>query len=354
MSHQQQTWMHDRKRLTTPWLTTVAALLGAVALCGCEFPPQIDTPQLNANADENLQTFVDSGSCVPGMYPGNVGSAGDKKFTRQCIVQGTVYIDGSPQGLLQLSHVQEVLGFIYLGGGVDLAVALPDLKKSSWINASGYTGTKLTAPAKLVAMMGLIVEKNGHLQSISGFDSVQTLQNLRLTANTKLTDVSGLSQITVLGGLHIENNPKLTQFSALANLTKTGTLLLKANPALANVPNFAALTQVDTELAVIDMKVAKLTSFSALTSVPTLKLQNMPNLTELAFAQLAAVNVLWFHQVPALQTLSGLPKLVVSKQVSMCVEGVPCAEVASFAAQHTPAVPQAQWTNCTGWVACKN
>ncbi|MSQ83445.1 MAG: hypothetical protein EXR77_11255 [Myxococcales bacterium] len=189
---------------------------------------------------------------------------------------------------------------------------------------------------------------------ISGFGSVQTLQGLRLTANTRLTDVSGLSQVSLLGVLHIENNPKLTQFSALANLTKTATLVLKANPAMAELPSFAALTQVDTELAVIDMKVAKLTSFSALTSVPTLKLQNMPNLVELAFAQLAAVNVLWFHQVPALQTLAGLPKLVVSKQVSMCVEGVPCAEVASFAIQHTPAVPQAQWTNCATWVACKN
>lgn len=50
--------MQDRKPLSTPWLTTVAALISVVAFNGCEFPPQIDTPQLNATADDNLNTFV--------------------------------------------------------------------------------------------------------------------------------------------------------------------------------------------------------------------------------------------------------------------------------------------------------
>ncbi|MFZ4577748.1 MAG: hypothetical protein ACOYOB_05050 [Myxococcota bacterium] len=332
------------------------ALLGL--LPACEFPLEVDTPQLNANAHAELVAYAESGSCTPGVFVDNVGGAGGKGFTRECTVQGSVYIGSSPDQVLRLSHVKEVLGFIYLTGNVDLADALPDLEKCSAISVSGYKGTRLTGPAGLREVSGLTVELTEHLQTISGFDSVKALAGLRIAKNNELVSVSGFSQLTTLVRLELEDNFKLSSFTALPNLVSVrgvsgyytpGPISIKNCTSLLELPKFPVLTQIEDELVLMGLNATKIDGFPALKTAKSLKLNTLPNLKQLSFPELGDVGFLQILMAPALTSLSGLPKINVTSQSAICVDGVSCAELAEFRAQHT----NGSAFSCGAYVACK-
>jgi hypothetical protein len=338
-------------------LRTTLCLVLLGLLPACEFPLEVDTPQLNANAHAELVAYAESGSCTPGVFKGNLGGGGDIQFTRECTIHGSVYIDGNPDLLLRLRHVKEVIGVLYLGGSVDLADALPDLEKAGQIDASAYAGSHLTGPASLREISSFDVEKNDHIQTISGFDGVQILAALGISKNTALVSVSGFNQITNLIGLQIEDNPKLASFTALANWSASKPysyysalpVTIANCPALLELPKFPALTQIGGDLTLMGLNATKIDGFPALKTAKSLKLNTLPKLTQLSFPELGEVGLLQIFSAPALTSLAGLPKIKVLNQVAVCVDSVSCAEVAAFKAQQT----NANWIDCSAPVACK-
>lgn len=320
-------------------------LVGCASLAACEvFPLEVDTPQLNEHALEDLQNNASGGSCKPGTFEGNV--TGGEGFTGQCVVHGNVSITGDATDLLRLRHVREVQGFIYVNGDVDLAAALPELRTCSAIIASGYAGLKLTSPASLETATSLTVEKNTTLQAIAGFDNVPAL-NVTLRNNAALTSVAGFAKVTK-GIVRVEDNAKLSSFTAMPALTTSVEISFQRCPLLQQLPSWPALTEVE-NILVNTMPISAMTGFSALERASGIKLTQLPNLAALELPQLTQTTLLWLVELPKLATLAGLPKVQVSGQLSTCVLALCKAELDAFVAAHAA---QAEWNLCSKWQPC--
>ncbi len=331
-----------RARLSAGGLALVATALTSA----CEFfPLEVDTPQLNEVALENLKTAAASGTCKAGVFQGNV--TGGKDFTGQCTIQGNLYISGEATDLLRLRNVREVQGAIYVTGEVDLADAVPNLEKCSGILAGGYLGTKLTGPPLLKSATALNVEKTGKLMTISGFDNVASM-TIYLKNNAELTTVSGFGKLTS-GAITVEDNPKLATFGALPSLTESVALSFQRNPLLLELPACPALQTVTGDIQVRTMPGSALTGFSALQSVGGLKLTQMPNLASLQVPALATAGTIWLVDLQKLNALTGLPKVMVSGLFSACNLAVCQTELDGFAKAH---VVSGQAKLCDFWTPC--
>ena len=337
--------------------------LGLVAiLTGC-LPPEIDTPPLNAKqlADEANGTA----GCVPGKYGYGVAqsTAMPVPYQGQCDVP-SVMVTTDPEKLRLIRHIKHVEFSVDLAGNVDLATAMPDLESCGTISAYNFSGAKLTSPPKLT-QVGTIQVGGPQLLTVSGFDNVTALKKLAITNSPNLTTISGFAKLAALDELDLSKNPKLTQANIFGNVAALNSLKIVAEvvhvpntpgvtflTALPEVPPFPKLTTVTGALTLGNLTVPQV-QFAALQAVGTLSLTGMLKLTALDFGQLSQVQALTLDDVPALPTLTGLPKVVVTQAVKLCVAAVPCADVAAFGVQHAPAVPQGQWTTCVAGMACK-
>ena len=339
------------KRTLVCWHACVVA---AAVATGCGFPPELDTPQLNANAGTNLQAYAASGTCRPGTYQGNVGHVGDKQFTLECTVQGGVTVSADPDQLARIRHIQVVQGTISVTGAVNLADAMPELKKCGAIGLTGgFTGTHFSAPASLEEAIGLTVEKTSQLLVISGFDKIPALQSLRIKGNTALTEIGGFGQVATLPYLEIDGNPKLHTVKPFAKLTQGFSVVVKNSPALVQFPQLPLLAALDKELVLNNLPTAQIDGFPQLKTVPVLKIEGCPAVTKLVFPELGAVGTLWLHTVPSLTSLAEMPKLQISGQASVCVEAMSCTALEAFFTQHTASKSPQAGMDCGAWVKCK-
>lgn len=325
----------------------ILALAGLVAGC---LPPEVDTPPLNAKA---MAAEGDgTATCVPGVY----GYAIDNQvpptpYAGECTVPG-VHLTSDPEKLKILKHIKHVQHAIIINGSIDLATAMPELESCGSVAAGSYSGAVLTGPPSLKSMDEFSAGLK-YVTKITGFNGITSLKKLHIQDSSALTTLDAFAALTQVDTLSVTNNKVLTSITGLGALTQVGSLTITGNAALVNLPNFALLTQVQGNLAVNGPAIQKLHAFPALQSAAGLTLGPMPQCATLEFPQLTALHTLSLAGMPALTALTGLPKVAVDQKVKLCLEKVPCAEVAAFGLQHAPLVPQATWTDCAPAQACR-
>lgn len=149
------------------------------------------------------------------------------------------------------------------------------------------------------------------LYSISGFNSLKSLERLDIVNNKYLNNISGFNRLTTAKTIYLSENRDLEKISGFNQLDDVDTLWVKENPSLLQVSGFSRLKGVQKTLWIDENPLlSKLDGFRGLQEVNELFIDQNPRLKSLKnFKNLKRNNSLRISENDGLKNLDGFEGL---------------------------------------------
>ena len=224
-----------------------------------------------ASTDTTQVTFPDEN--LEAAIRHDLGKAPDWEITVVDIANLTELVDGSTNGITDLSGLEYCTNLTYLNLYGDNQISdlspLSSLTNLTRVDLPGNQISDISPLSSLTNLNVLYLERN-EISDISSLSSLTNLTLLNLNEN-QISDISPLSSLTKLTQLRLHVN-QISDISPLTSLTSLSTLTLHVN----QISDISPLTSL-ANLSFLNLQENQISNISALTGLTNLNRLTLAN-----------------------------------------------------------------------------